>query len=330
MLPSFIDLLCGIVTYAIVMQLYEYGNRTRTTAIPYRITSAIISIILIFFLLDYGSHFFILTYRFYTTAEEMNAYAWYRYIIVTGILFKAHEFLDEKMRATEMSNFIFASIRFNGYFRETDVDTRQRIADHSMRTAYQEQTGRPFHEDLLATSFGEQPTRFKKVSLDELKEKKKSRPPEYQEQIASLKQNRRTDVSVAFRFQLMDSGSHPFLKWMEHFVIDPQLKELSFRIITPLERTVPCTTHAEQSRLIERTYEALHLLIAFDWFHLYASYIGSISVCFCNNVFSEKMTEEEIPLMQMTISVNSLRQRADRITTISEIRSITSIQFFQS
>lgn len=327
MIPLQIDLIGAAGCYGLLRLMYSALLTSKTHSIGSRITSVIISTVFTFFFLDYIVNCIIITVEVFRSPVAILGYT--GFMVMNGVLYWLIDKFSDKVALVETLNFVRTSVLFGNYFRLKDVDTQEQIGTHRMKELYREVHGKPFTDDVIATPFDEQPTQFKKVSVKELKEKKKKAPPEYSDQVASLKRKQRTDVSVAFRFQLMDAGFHPFLRLMEQFEIDPQTNVLSFSIIAPMERPIPSSTPAEQTRLIEKTYEALHLLIGQEWFALYAPFIAEFSVRCCNKLFTDAMIEAVVPVMELRISLDALRQRTDRITTVTEIRSIAEIQFFQ-
>lgn len=327
MIPFPIDLIGIAGCYGILLLMYRAISDSKTHSFGARISAALISYAFGFFVFDYLVNGLLLIIETFTTIYAILGF--FKFVMLNGFLFWLFDKYADRSQFTEIMNFIRISIVFGNYFRLKDVDTQEQIGTHRMKELYREVHGKPFTEDVIATPFDEQPTRFKKVTVEELKESKRKVPPEYQDQIASLRRKQRTDVSVAFRFQLMDAGFHPFLRMMEQFEIDPRTNVLSFSIIAPLERPIPSSTPAEQTRLIERTYEALHLLIDQEWFALYAPFFTDISVRCCNKHFNDAVIETVVPVMELRISMHALRQRTDRIATVTEIRSIAEIQFFQ-
>ncbi len=326
MLPIQIDLFCAFVVYLLLMMVYNQLQSSAIHTIASRLLSVFLSYLFLFFLADYLLINVLVILKIFD--DPYNILTFIGAVFLNGFLVWAIRKGAEKFQLTEMLNYIRTSLVFGNYFRLRDVDTQERIGTHRMKTIYEEVHGKPFSEEILATPFDQQVTKFKKVSLEELKEKPKRLPPEYREEIVQLKAMQVTDVSVSFRFQLMDAGFHPMLRLMEHFVIDPNTLTLSFDITYPVEKKISAAAPAEQDRMAEKVYEALHIIIGQDWFSLYAPYIGSISVLCRKKDFNDEMHEVVIPIMSLTVSLEKLRLRANRITTISEIRSIAVINFF--
>lgn len=326
MLPILIDIFCGMLTYLVLMQMYILLQQSNTHSFVVRIVSVFLSYLFISFIADYLFHNVMISYE--ALIDPYGMLPLFAIILLDGVFFWAIRKGADKLQVVEMSNYIRTSLIFGNYFRLRDVDTQEKIGTHNMKKIFEEVHGRPFTDDVIATPFDQQVTKFKKVSLDELKVKTKRFPPEYHDQMQSLKERQLTDVSVAFRFQLLDAGFHPLLPLIEHVQIDPVSMTISIEIVYPLEKSFSLKTPVDRTRLIESVYQALHVLIDQEWYHLYAHYTGTLSVLCSKREFGDQMLEKIVPLMSLRISYNKLRNRTNRITTITEIESIAEIQFF--
>ncbi len=325
MLPSLIDVAGSAGCYVVLMMLYNAVNQSNSHSFGIRIFSTAMSYALIFFVADYLLHVLILTVQLFY--DPFAFYSFFGTIVITGFMVKI--FLDppEKMNLVEMKNYIRVSLFFGNYFRLRDVDIQEKIGTHKMKKIYEEVHGKPFTEDVIATPFDQQVTTFKKVSIEELNEKKRQYPPEYFDEVSRLNEKQITDVSVSFRFQLMDKSYHALLAMMDHFEIDPAERILSINIIYPVDKNISLQTQAEKIRLVERVYESLHILIAQEWFSLYAPFINTINVSCRQKEFGDNMAELIRPLMTFKISLHDLRLRSSRITTAPEILKIAAINF---
>ncbi len=325
MIPLQIDLIGAAGCYGILLLMYSALHTSKTHSIASRIFSALFSYVFSFFVIDYAVNCVIVFINVFTSPDAILGLT--GFVCMNGILYWLIDKFSDKTRIVETMNFVRSSLIFGNYFRLRDVDTQEQIGTYRMKELYKEVHGKPFRDEVIATAFDEQVTKFKRVSIEELQKKEKHYPPEYFEELEDLKQKQRRDVSVSFRFQLMDAGFHPFLRLMEQFEIDPVTKILSFNIIFPLLQSMPVSTPAERSRLCEKTYESLHILIAQEWFPLYAPFVANISVLCCKAEFTDEMREVVVPLMSFQISMHALRIRGNRITTVTNIHSIAKIEF---
>ncbi|MFZ4620096.1 MAG: hypothetical protein ACOYNS_06035 [Bacteroidota bacterium] len=324
-MPIQIDLIAVAGCYGLLLLLYKALRESKTHSIGSRISSMIFSTAFSFFVLDYMVNCIIITVDVFRSPVAILGYT--GFVVMNGVLYWLIDKFADKVQLVETMNFVRTSVLFGNYFRFRDVDTQEKIGTNRMKKIYEEVHGKPFTDDVIATAYDEQVTKFKKVSVEELKEKKEQYPPEYFDELKQLKAMERTDVSVAFRFQLMDAGFHPFLQKMENFSIDPVTGILSIDIIAILERPIPVESSVDRLRLIERTYEALHILIAQEWFRLYQPFVRSFSVICSNRIFTEEMHEVVVPIMTMMIPLNMLSMRTNRITNVAEIQKIAEIAF---
>jgi len=328
MLPTPIDLVGFFGGYFVMMMLYNAMNQSNTHSLLVRLLAALLAYSIIFFLLDYFLNFGLLTYEFFTATQYMNGFLWIVMSFFTGFLVRWYVLRPEKFMVDEMKNFIWISLTFGNYFRLKDVDTQERIGTYKMKKLFQEVHGRPFTKDVIATAFDQQVTTFKKVPVEELQNTTRHYPPEFTEELAQLRSKQRTDVSASFTFELMDNRSHPFLVLMEHFVIEPTERILSFEINFPSDKTVAVETEAQQTLLVERIYLCLQVLIDQEWFGLYTPFFGMITILCKQKEFNVSMHEIARPLMTISISLHNLQIRANKITTGNEIVKIARIQFF--
>jgi hypothetical protein len=325
MLPFPIDVVGFIGCYAVLMLVYHAISQTNTHSFGVLLLSVAISYTFLFFLADYFLNVLILIVELFTNPTAF--FPFFGTCLITGFMVKVYFSPPEKMNLAEMQNFIKASLSFENYFRLRDVDTQEKIGTHKMKKIYEEVHGKPYTEEVIATAFDEQMTTFKKVSIEELKEKKKQYPPEYFEEVARLNEKQTTDVSVSFRFQLMDNTFHSLLTMMDHFEINPVERILTVGIMYPVDKNISLQTQAEKIRLVERVYEALHILIAQEWFLLYMPFISIITVTCRQKEFSDIMIETVKSLMTFKISLHNLHLRSTRITTGPEIMKIAAINF---
>ncbi len=328
MLPFPIDIIGFASFYFLMKQLYALVIQSNTHSFTMRLLSSLIAYCIVYFLFDYCLNVVLITVDFYTDAQYSTAYEWIGITLLTGLLIQWYTMRPQELNSSSIKDFIVGSLYFKHYFRLTDVDTQEKIGTHNMKTLYEEVHGKPFTDDLLATSFDQHVTKFKKVSLEELQKKEKRYPPEYFEEIVKLKANQTTDISVSFRFQLLNNTIHPLFKLMQHFEIDPVARRLTIRVLYPEEVIISLQTSFQQIRLVEQTYEALQILISEDWFALYVPYFREVTVTCNQKEITEMMTESIRPLMSMSIPYRDLKLGADRITTGSAIKKIAQIQFF--
>ena len=325
MIPFPIDVLGFVGIYAVLMLLYHAILSSDTHSIGIRILSSLLSYVISFFFLNMVFHFLRLLYLLFNDATAILGFF---FLMVAALLtYRIYNINPEKYMIHEMLNFVRTSLTFGNYFRLRDVDTQEQIGTHKMKKIYEEVHGKPFTEEVIATPFDRQVTTFKKVTLEELQEKKRKYPPEYFEEVAQLKSKRTTDVSVSFRFQLLDNRSHSFLSLMDHFQIDPVSRILSISVIFPVDKTIPFRTRPDQVRLTVRVYESLQILISQEWLDLYVPFFNLISVSCLQKEFSDTMSETVHPLMTFTISHHNLLIRASRITTETELSKIAEIRY---
>ncbi|MFA5834039.1 MAG: hypothetical protein WDA22_11250 [Bacteroidota bacterium] len=325
MLPLQIDFIAFVGSYFVAMMLYNAILQSNTHSVVERVGSAFMSYAVLFFVLDFFLNVLLMAYE-----VILNPSAFLQFIgimLLTGLLVRVYTNRPEKLNIDEMRNFMKTSLLFGNYFRLKDVDTQEQIGNDKMKKLYQEVHGKPFTDDVIATPFDQQVTTFKKVSIEELRETKKQYPPEYFEEVEQLNAKKTTDVSVSFRFQLLDNTLHALLKHMVHFKINPLIRNLDVHIRFPVEKKIPIQTSAEQNRLVERVYESLQILIAQEWFTLYVPFFSTINVECQQSIFDEAMNESIQPTMSFKVSLLNLQLRSSRITTGSEIVKIADVKF---
>jgi hypothetical protein len=323
-----IDIVCSAVLYVVLRMLYKIGERLHRVSVLYRMFAAVTVCLLGVFVIDYFVNIVRLTYLFYTTAEVATALKWFGAMLSFALFYRVYVVFDEYLEVTETMNFASAAIRFGNYFRERDVDTQERIGTHRMKTIYAEVEGRPFREENIATSFDRTPKTISPVPVEALQGSTEKPPPEYGNEMASVRRGARTDVSVSFRFSLMGNRSHPFLPLMDRFVIDPSSNQLTGCILFPPEQTVPAERTADKDRLVGHLYVALQILAGLPWFRFYERHAPVIIMTVLQQSFNDAAALQERSILRFGISLERLRGRGTRITTADDLRNIASIIFY--
>lgn len=328
MLPMIIDVLCVVVLYNVLRILYKIGERLRQPPFVYRIGTVAVIYLLGFFILDYLLNIVLLTHAFYTTADVGNAKKWFGAVLSCAFFYRVYVVFDEYLKVTETMNFASVAVRFGNYFRERDVDTQEKIGTHRMKSIYTEVSGRPFRDELIATTQDHAPAGTKTMPAEEPKDAAEKPPPEYSNEIASIRRGAQTDVSVSFRFGLLGNRSHPFLPLMDRFVIDPSSQQLTGSILFPPEQTVPVELAADKDRLAGHLFVALQVLVGLPWFRHYERHAPVIIMTLVQQSFNDAVKIQERPILRFGIRLERLRGRGTRITTASDLRALASITFY--
>jgi hypothetical protein len=327
MLPFFVDIFGCAAFYFFLMRLYAVGEQQRPATMLFRLTAAFLSIAFTLFAFDYVLNLVLATIGLFRYFDPAAGVQWIGKAFATLLIYRTIDIHAEKLTVSEILNFVSASVLFGNYFRVRDADTRSMIGTHRMKTIYEEVHGKPFSDEVIATSFDQQPTTFKKVPVEALKDRTRKPPPEYSNEVALLQQRMAADVTSSFRFELAENRSHPLLAYMHRWVIEPERRDLLIDIVFPSEKRVPIEVPAERVRLIEQVYESLHILIDLEWFSLYTPYIDRCTVVCRQMAFNDLMVEEASTIMIFRISLQDLRERASRITTGTEIQRIAQIEY---
>ncbi|NUN69608.1 MAG: hypothetical protein HUU02_07840 [Bacteroidetes bacterium] len=318
-----------MILFMILRSLYRTGEQLRRPSFLFRLVSAGTIVLFFIFLLDYALNIILQTHAFYTTADVGNAMIWFGGMTLTALLYRGYVVFKDDWEVTEVMNFAAVAVRFGNYFRERDVDTQERIGDHRMRTIYAEVTGTPFREELLRTEFDQPKKRTdSQPDVTPSVDPGVKPPPEYGNEMASLRRGAVTDVSVSFRFGLMGNRAHPFLPLMDRFIIDPVQHQLSASVLFPPEQTVPFGNPADKDRLLGHLYVALQVVIALPWFRFYERHAPVIILTAVQQSFDDAMTVRERPLLRFGILLERLRGRGTRITTANDLRTLASITYY--
>lgn len=257
------------------------------------------------------------------TGNPNTGYEFVIHLVVVIVAVRVYVYYDDSLALSEMRNFFRDALVFGNYFRKRDHDIREEIDRHEVRRIYREVTNKELTPDITATPFDPYSPPLTK-----------DRPPEqkvvrqiHSENIRGLEQRKRTDVTEAFRLELMGNKAHRYLPLVDGLILDGQSLTLSFAIILPLEERIRWDEPNARQRVIERMYESLVILTSLLWFKPYERYVRTLTAVLFQTELNDEVREELKELVRFEIQAASLRARGTMITPASEIERIAKISF---
>ena len=325
MIPYPFDVIFASALFSLCAMLFRYGETTQPRSWTYRSAAFLFSIVFLALLVSVLIHVGVIIVSLFLADTEIISFVFT--VVIAAILYRLTLMYPEWFPFTETMNFMLDALRFRNHFRVRDAATREMIGTHRMKEIYREVHGREFDGKEFEPQFNERMSPVRSSSSGQMESRRIPLPPEYEEQRRSLEAGQRTDVSVAFRFELLSVGTHPFTPFMEEFIIDPADRCLQIGLFFPFERPQELTHPSQRRRMTGDVYESLQHLIPLPWFRLYARYIGTILLQCHQREFADGVTASVRPLMELRIPLATLRENSDRITPYERIITMASVTF---
>ncbi|MGB2867250.1 MAG: hypothetical protein WBD36_02265 [Bacteroidota bacterium] len=220
--------------------------------------------------------------------------------------------------------FLFASLKFQRYGASRE-NIFAKLEQQEIKAIYKEQTGK----DLTFEPQGKK--QFREMSeaeaRRELAEARKINPRSIhlKAEIDQLLQGKTTDITEAFKINVMKLARHRLYEECSDVAIDPETKTMRFKIRFPELTSGVELTRERMFRIYQDLYDALQSLNMEHWMAPYHEFIESYSIT-CHRVEMDGFDmSQEIPFMTMEIATSELRSREKTIFIASELAKIATI-----
>lgn len=245
-------------------------------------------------------------------------------LILLTVLFRVYVYYEENIEVAEMKNFLRDALFFRNYSRRKDYELREEIDRHEMQRIYKEVTGKEPIADSTATAYDYHPSQRSKNSVSGQKISLQL----HEHTIRELAARRETEVTEAFRLELMGNNTHPYIPLIANAVIDGKTSTLSLAIVLPVDQQLRWNEPNAKQRLIERMYEFLVILTSLPWFNMYLRYSNTVIARLIQTHLNDEAKEVQKEVLQFKILLSKMRARGTKITPASEIEKMATITFF--